>query len=842
MNPRKNLIAASLAAIPIMLCNTALAADPMMNAPLRATAPEQAALAARVSAGNDKRGLDRDHAVAVSAVHPGVAGTRITRLQHTYKGVRVFQSETVLVTNAAGKIVSETVADRRAGLGFGAAAIAMGGRYSSFDVQPSIAPARAIEAALAASFPGGVQTAKPSAELIVYPHVAALRVAGAANKTDSELNATDLEQQVTGYELAYLVQTRMLNRASQPVYYDTIVSAADGHVIKQWKALKTVIGTGNSQYNGTVPISTTLSGSTYSMIDPTRGTGGAFGAMAITNANHGSSAGAIYTNSTNTWGDGQQYIAGGSTTNANGQTAGVNALWGLMNTYDMLKNTLGWQSLDGNNTATYIAAHVFNNYDNAFYDDTCRCMFIGDGSSFLSLGAIDVIGHEMSHGVTAATSNLTYSGESGGLNESNSDIGGEAVEAYARAGGTGGSIPNSGNDWLVGREISRSGTPLRWMYKPSKDGSSPNAWSSGIGGLDVHYSSGPNNRMFYFLSQGSNSNSSSDFYSAYLNKTPLAMTGIGTDRAYRIWFNALTTKFTASTNYADARNKVLQSAQELYGAGSREAIAVQRAYAAINVGADVDEGGGGGGGVLSISAQPASITVAAGATANFAVTATGGTAPYQYQWMRNGANIAGATAPTYSFTAQSGDNGARFSVKVTDSAPTPASVTSSTATLTVSSGTSSEKIVNGSFESGATGWGGNTWVIGNWSGQPAYDGSGLAWLGGYGYSAREAISQPVAIAANATAANLSFALHIDTAETTGSVAYDKLVVTVKNPAGAVLATLATYSNLNKGAGYQIRKFNLLAFKGQTVTLSFAMTEDPSLQTSFVLDKVSLITQ
>jgi Zn-dependent metalloprotease len=839
MNPRKNLIAASLATIPLMLCHTALAADPMMSGPLLAAPPEHAVLAARVTAANDKRGLDRNHAAVVAAEHPGVAGTRITRLHHTYKGVRVFQSETVLVTNDAGKIVSEAVADRRAGLGFGAASIAMGGSFSSFDVKPSIAPARAIEVAVAASFPGGVQIAKPSAELIVFPLVASVRVAAAANKVDSELNAMDLEQRVTGYELAYLVQTRMVAGASQPVYYDTVVSAADGHVIKQWKALKTVIGTGNSQYNGAVPISTTLTGSTYSMRDPTRGVGGTFNGMAITNANHGSSAGAIYTNPTNTWGDGQNYIPGGSTTNANGQTAGVNALWGLMNTYDMLKNTLGWQSLDGNNTATYIAAHVFNNYDNAYYDDSCKCMFIGDGNAFLSLGAIDVIGHEMSHGVTAATSNLTYSGESGGLNESNSDIGGEAVEAYARAGGTGGSIPNSGNDWMMGREISRSGAPLRWMYKPSKDGSSPNAWSSGIGGIDVHYSSGPNNRMFYFLSQGSNSSSSSDYYSAYLNKTPLAMTGIGTDKAYRIWFKALTTKFTASTNYADARNKVLLSAQELYGVGSKEATAVQRAYAAINVGADVDEAGGG---VLAISSQPASITVVAGAIANFSVTATGGVAPYKYQWMRNGANIAGATAPTYSFTAQSSDNGAGFSVTVTDSAPTPASVSSSTATLTVSTSTASEKIVNGSFESGVTGWTGNTWVIGNWVGQPAYDGSRVSWLGGYGYAARETLNQAVAIPSSATSANLSFALHIDTAESTGSVAYDKLVVTLKNPAGTVLATLATYSNLNKAAGYQIRNFNLLAYKGQTVTLSFAMSEDASLQTSFVLDQVSLITQ
>ncbi len=67
------------------------------------------------------------------------------------------------------------------------------------------------------------------------------------------------------------------------------------------------------------------------------------------------------------------------------------------------------------------------------------------------------------------------------------------------------------------------------------------------------------------------------------------MSGIGNDKAYRIWFKAATTKFTASTNYADARAKVLLAAQELYGANSKEAKAVQRAYAAINVGADIDE-------------------------------------------------------------------------------------------------------------------------------------------------------------------------------------------------------------------------------------------------------------
>ena len=866
MKLRKTLLATTLAGLPLLAVgltfgltsSLAMAGPQLMNGPVADArvdgvsgvealvaarganvASAAGAVVAKLGASHAKRGLDSDHGYALEAFHPGVRGSSVSRLAHTYKGVRVFQSESVVVTNDAGKIVSESVSERRGGLGYGAAAAAKtGGRFSSFNTRPSLSQADAIVRVTSAIGPYSGEAAKTNAELIVYPIVSQVRVAAAVNKPEAELNALDLVDEVTGYELAYLVKTRLITAGNRPVFHDTIISAVDGRVLKQWSALHTVIGTGYSQYNGTVPISTTLSGSTYSMKDTTRGIGGTYGGMAITNANHGTTAGAIYTNTTNTWGDGKQYIAGGSTVNANGQTAAVNALWGLMNTYDMLKNTLGWQSLDGNNTATYIAAHVNTAYDNAYYDDTCRCMYIGDGSSFNSLGAIDVIGHEMGHGVTAATSNLTYAGESGGLNESSSDINGEMVEAYARNGGTGAVIP-AGNDWMTGKEISKTGTPLRWLYKPSKDGSSPNAWSTTIKNLDVHYSSGPNNRMFYFLSQGSNATTTSDYYSSYLTKAPLAMTGIGNDKAFRIWFKAATTKFTASTNYADARTKVLAAAQELYGVGSKEAIAVQRAYAAINVGTDVAESGGTG---VAIASNPASVTVAAGATASFAVSASGGTAPYKYQWLRNGATISGATAASYSLTATAADNGAAFSAKVTDSATTPTTATSAAATLTVAAaGGSTERVTNGSFESGTTGWAGTTGAIGTFAGQSAYDGSRFAWLGGNGVTSTETLTQAAVIPSTATAATLSFALHIDTAET-GTTVYDKLVVTVKNSSGTVLGTLATYSNVNKATGYQLRTFSLLPYKGQTVTLSFAMTEDASLQSSFVIDKVSVITQ
>ena len=570
MKIRKTLIAAAIAVVAAQA-----GAASMMASPVAFNAQEKARLIATLNGERSKHGLDADHGFSIASQHPGEQGKAISRLNHTYKGVRIFESESVVVTDQGGNIVSESIGERRQGLS-----------GKRFDVKPSISGKAAIDKAARSLPSSGSDIDPPSAELVIFPLLKTVRVAGAENKAEADLNAVDVQEVVSGYELAYVVKTR-----KKGAFHDTIVSARDGRILDQWSAMQNVVGTGHSQYNGDVPINTTLANGVYQMIDGSRGTGGTFGAMAITNANHGTTAGAVYTNATNVWGDGQQYIAGGSTTNANGQTAAVNALWGLMNTYDMHKNVLGWQSLDGNNTATYIAVHVNTAYDNAYYSDSCKCMFIGDGGSYFNnLGSIDVIGHEMGHGITAATSNLTYRGESGGLNESSSDIAGEAVEAYARAGGTGATLPvPSGNDWMMGKEISKSGQPLRWMYKPSKDGKSPDAWSTSLKRLDVHYSSGPNNRMFYFLAMGSSSTTTSDYYSKYLVQAPKNMTGIGIDKAYRIWFKANSTKFTSSTNYADARLKVLAAAQELYGVNSAEAKAVQRAYAAINVGADVAE-------------------------------------------------------------------------------------------------------------------------------------------------------------------------------------------------------------------------------------------------------------
>ncbi|HKS24504.1 MAG TPA: S8 family serine peptidase [Thermoanaerobaculia bacterium] len=150
---------------------------------------------------------------------------------------------------------------------------------------------------------------------------------------------------------------------------------------------------------------------------------------------------------------------------------------------------------------------------------------------------------------------------------------------------------------------------------------------------------------------------------------------------------------------------------------------------------------------------------------------------------------------------------------------------------------------NPGFETGtAAPWVATGGVIDSSASQPAHGGSWKAWLNGYATTHTDTLYQDVTIPVTATSATLTFWLHIDSAETTTTTQFDKLQVQVRNTANSVLATLATYSNLNKAAGYSLKSFNLIAYKGQTVRIYFLGTEDSSLQTSFVIDDTALNVQ
>jgi len=175
--------------------------------------------------------------------------------------------------------------------------------------------------------------------------------------------------------------------------------------------------------------------------------------------------------------------------------------------------------------------------------------------------------------------------------------------------------------------------------------------------------------------------------------------------------------------------------------------------------------------------------------------------------------------------------------------------TSSTVTVTVSNsgGTVSEMLGNGGFENGAsnpapwllTSTHSPLEIINSSSSEPPHSGTFDAWMNGWGSATTDTVMQQVTVPANATAATFSFWLHIDTAETTSTTAFDTLQVQIRNSSGNVLQTLATFSNLNHAAGYQQHTFNLNSLIGQTFQVFFVGKEDSSLQTSFVVDDVSL---
>lgn len=157
-------------------------------------------------------------------------------------------------------------------------------------------------------------------------------------------------------------------------------------------------------------------------------------------------------------------------------------------------------------------------------------------------------------------------------------------------------------------------------------------------------------------------------------------------------------------------------------------------------------------------------------------------------------------------------------------------------------GSSTQLVSNGGFESGATVWSASSGVINSDAIQAARTGSWKAWLNGYGTAHTDTLSQPVSIPSTATSASLSFWLKVASDETTTTTAYDTLKVQVRNTSGAVLATLQTYSNLDKGGNYVQRIFDLSAYKGQTVVLHFEGAEGTMVATSFLIDDVSLLTQ
>ena len=346
--------------------------------------------------------------------------------------------------------------------------------------------------------------------------------------------------------------------ASKPLSRNYVyVDAQTGEVICKQNRIHTadVNGTAITGYSGTKTIISDSYAGGFRLREVARG-GGIRTLNMLTGTNTG---GAVdFSDADNTW----------NNVNAQLDEYATDAHWGSEKVYDFYDNSFNRNGIDGAGGLIYCYVHYDVNYFNAFWDGAT--MNIGDGSGGASpLTALDIIGHEMTHGVTQYTASLVYQDEPGGLNESFSDVLGTATELTAKPGAS----------WDIGSEI---GVTLRSMSDP-KQYQNPDTYLGtywvAAGGQDnggVHTNSGVQNYWFYLIVMGgSGTNDNGQSYN---------ISGLGLVKGAAIAYRNLSVYLTDQSQYIDARTGSIQAAADLYGACTPEVIAVTNAWYGVGVG------------------------------------------------------------------------------------------------------------------------------------------------------------------------------------------------------------------------------------------------------------------
>jgi len=319
------------------------------------------------------------------------------------------------------------------------------------------------------------------------------------------------------------------------------VDAVNGSIVEAHNDLHEVTGTGTGVLGDTKSINTTLVSGSYQLKDTTKYMYTQKGSTIETyDFRNGTSSQYYSTDADNVW-------------NTTAQRANVDAHFYAGKVYDYYYNTLGRNSFDGNGAKIVSGVHYSTNYNNAFWNGSQMTYGDGDGSTFIALsGAYDVVAHELTHAVIERTANLTYSYQSGALNESWADAMASVMDA---------------SDWLIGEDVYTPGTAgdaLRSMSNPTayNQPAHMSAYvntSSDNGG--VHINSGIPNKAFYNFA-----------------------TAIGSRaNAGKVWYNALRSYMTSSTNFSGARAATLQAAAALYGSTSTTYTALQKAWSDVGV-------------------------------------------------------------------------------------------------------------------------------------------------------------------------------------------------------------------------------------------------------------------
>ncbi|BDH12344.1 hypothetical protein HOK021_35230 [Streptomyces hygroscopicus] len=345
------------------------------------------------------------------------------------------------------------------------------------------------------------------------------------------------------------------------------VSASAGTSNHTARSTETRIGTGNGVHVGKVNITTRLRNGRYELTDPTRG-----GLSTVDFGNRDNreeSSGKQFTDGDNVWGNG---------TVSSRQSAAVDAYFAAGKTWDYFKNTFGRKGMRGNGQGPSVIVHYGKGRAEAEYD---YGLWFGDGKDDKRpLTELDIVAHEFTHGVVESTVGFADTGdEFRGLNDATCDIFGTMVEFNAN-------LAADTPDYLIGEKANShgDGKPLRYMDKPSKDGKSPDYWKPGIGRLDnPHHAAGVANHFFYLLAEGSGRKVINGVVYDSPTYDGSKVTGIGREKAAKIWYKALTTQFTSTTDYRNARAGTLKAAAALYGKTGAEYRTVQKAWTAVNV-------------------------------------------------------------------------------------------------------------------------------------------------------------------------------------------------------------------------------------------------------------------
>ena len=563
-------------------------------------------------------GLDARSAFPVRHAFTNAQGETLVRMDQTFGGHRVWGGQALARILPEGTVQTVTRSIQPS---------------ASVEGGPRLSAAQAIQIALKHLDAKGTMTDAPHTEQVLFP---AKFLGGIATTLDaSGHRVVDRKNLVYAqlsapYVWAYEVKTRLNNPVDGLKEMTYLIDGCTGNVLRVSDAIEhqaapaPAPGTGTGLYSGPVNLSATrMLDGTFALVDSTRGTlpnpylstftpdGSGWSPLGLqawydehdAEGNSTWNTFLFQSNPSNVWGDGTAFNAWGQENGANGQTAGVDALQAMAITWDFYRNVFLRTGMDGQGTSAFAEVLMTNSWyvDNAAWSPWYGGMFIGAGSATLpaanssynskglqSLAELDVIAHEMTHGVTASTANFVNAPgyEESGLNEATSDFFAQMVKAYASRSISFplNMIPPTGADWVIGTGPG-NGMPLRWMNHPSLDHRSADAWYDGIKYLDGHYSMGAINRALYFLANGASSQSGNDAYSTYL---PGGMTGIGNDAAARIWYKTVTEQLlsdgTGSITMLDARNAAVASAEDLYGQGSTQTIAVENAFAAANIG------------------------------------------------------------------------------------------------------------------------------------------------------------------------------------------------------------------------------------------------------------------